>query len=293
VGSDGVESDFSNVTSFSVPSGDAAPPAPPMEDPNASGGGGTSTNTASTGSTGSSGGDTGSGDGSGTSTNATGAVQANLVGLLPRLALSIDPTTKAPKLTLSGALGATFTIESANGINGGEQWTTVTNIKMTEVATNFEPPAGGALVKAFVPSVQEWEDTVSTNGTFRVYRIIMPYGYAVVADEVLRTNGYNTRLVAIRLADLDAQVVCYVTEEMAYLHYDDETFVVSLENSGQTIREIATKFGSVIQQNWTSASEFTIVDGLKQILATVVKTDDPSTDPPLGSSGGVNIAIDF
>jgi len=220
-------------------------------------------------------------------------VQANLVGLLPRLSLSLSPTNKTPRLTLAGALGATFTIQSADGINGGENWTTITNIKMSTIASNFTQPEGGALVKAFVPSLQNWEDTNSASGGFKVYRIIMPYGYAIVADEVLKTNGYNTRLVAIRLADLDAQIVCYVTEEGAYLHYNDETFFVTLENSGATVRQIADKFGTVFQQNWTSASEFTVVDGLKQILATVVKTDDPSADPPLGATGGVNIAIDF
>jgi hypothetical protein len=300
IDSQGIESDLSNVTSFQVPSGETSmPPAPTVDNP-PPGPGPTTTNTSST-STGTGSGttsttntaaSTGSTSGGNTSTNTTNElpVQANLVGLLPRLALGRNGAS--PVLTISGALGATLTVEAASGITGFEQWSTVTNIKMSKLAANFTVPEGGALIKAFQPSVESWTDTNSITGP-RFYRIIMPHGYAVVADEVLRTNGYNTRLVAVRLADLDAQIACYVTEEGAYLHYDDETFFVSLQTSGATIREVADKLTSILQQNWTSASEFTIVEGLKQILATVVKTDPPSSDPPLGSSGGVSIAIDF
>jgi hypothetical protein len=92
---------------------------------------------------------------------------------------------------------------------------------------------------------------------------------------------------------VDAYIVCYVTEEAVYLDYNDETFIVQLEPSGPTIREVATKVATVLSQNWTSASEFIMADGAKQITATVVKTDPPELDPPIGTVQSSSITIDF
>jgi hypothetical protein len=113
----------------------------------------------------------------------------------------------------------------------------------------------------------------------------MPYDYAILADQVLKPKGYPTRLIAVRMPGLAYQAVCYVTPEKAYLQYDERTYYMNLEGSGPTIREIATRVSSSLKENWTSASEFTYTDGVKQMLATVVKTDPPESDPAPGTTG--------
>lgn len=279
----GLESEFSNELIFSTP-GDMVPELPSLGD-------GSSTVPVPSGSAGS---DTNTSSGSSQAQVVNDSpTQLNLVGLLPRMWMS--RTNGSPVITLGGAVGASFTIQVATNITGFEEWTTVTNVKMSTVAPNSPTPTGNALNKAFVPSLESWTDSEAATNSVGVkfYRIFMPYGYAVVADQVLKPQGFNTRLIAVRLAALNAYVVCFVTEEGIYLDYNDETFIVKTHPSGATIREVATTVSTVLGQNWTSASEFTVTDGLKQILATVVQTDSPLSDPPLGSSGGVSIAIDF
>jgi hypothetical protein len=279
----GTESDFSNVITYTTP-GDLVPELPSLGDS----GGTVPVPPAGSGS------DSGLSSGPPTQVANDTPTQLNLVGLLPRMWMG--HSNGAPVITLGGAVGATFTIQVATNVNGFEQWTTVTNVKMSTIAANTPPLTGNALNKAFVPSLESWTDTEVSGANFagiKFYRIYMPDGYAVVADQVLKPQGYNTRLVAVRLAALNAYVVCYVTEEGIYLDYNDQTFIVKTQQSGPSIREIATTVSTVLGQNWTSASEFSVTDGLKQILATVVETDSPLSDPPLGSSGGVSIAIDF
>jgi hypothetical protein len=285
---DGTLSDLSNQLVVSIPS-NALGGLPPLVD------GMVPTVPSPTGGTGTGAGSSGSG--SGTSTNQAASdtpTQLNLVGLLPRMWMS--RTNGSPLVTLGGAVGASFTIQIATNVNGFEEWTTVTNIKMSVAAPNTPAPTGNALNKAFVPSLASWVDSSSpatNSGAMKFYRIFMPYGYAVVADQVLKPQGFNTRLIAVRLAALNAYIVCYVTEEGIYLDYNDETFIVKTQQSGPSIRQVATTVSTVLGQNWTSASEFTVTNDLKQILATVVQTDPPLSDPPLGTAGGVSIAIDF
>ena len=66
----------------------------------------------------------------------------------------------------------------------------------------------------------------------------------------------------------------------------------AVEPSGSTIRQIATTFSGSLGQNWTSASEFAYSNGVSTILATVVETEPPSSDPVAGASAA-NIQIDF
>jgi hypothetical protein len=124
----------------------------------------------------------------------------------------------------------------------------------------------------------------------------MPLGFPILADQVLAKQGFTPRLIAVRCPGLDGYVVCYVTEEAAYLDYNDKTYIVKLVPSGPTIREVANLVAESLGQNWTSASEFTVgADGIKSIFATVVQTDDPLLDPPIGVPRipGLDIVIDF
>jgi len=108
--------------------------------------------------------------------------------------------------------------------------------------------------------------------------------YAILADYVLKRKGYGTRLIHVRLVGRFAHAVCYVTQERAYLDYNDRIFYRNLERCGPGIREIASQAADSFKANWTSASEFTYEysEDRKHFGATVVKTDPPEQDPDLG-----------
>jgi hypothetical protein len=105
--------------------------------------------------------------------------------------------------------------------------------------------------------------------------------YAVLADYVLSRHGFGTKLVHVRLVGRVAHAVCYVTEEKAYLDYNNRTYFINLQKSGSTLREIAEKVSQAIEGNWTSASEFTYdyAWNEKTVVRTVVKTASPALDP--------------
>jgi hypothetical protein len=108
--------------------------------------------------------------------------------------------------------------------------------------------------------------------------------YAVLADHVLKRRGYETRLIRVEMVGIDmGHAVCYVTESRAYLDYNNRKYVLNLERSGRTLREIATKVADSFDANWTFATEFAFdyETYVKRILLTVVKTDAPTTDPDL------------
>jgi hypothetical protein len=80
--------------------------------------------------------------------------------------------------------------------------------------------------------------------------------YAVLADFVLKKHGLDTRLIHIRLAGRVAHAVCYVTENKAYLDYNNRAVFFTLARSGPDLRDIAAKVAHSLDSNWTSASEF-------------------------------------
>jgi hypothetical protein len=289
VAADGAESDFSNVVAYSVPDGNGLG-LPPFPIGSTSG---TSTSTGTTTGT-STGTSTGSSSGGSTTTGLimSDDTHANLIGMLPRLWLY--PTNGVGLLAISGTVGATFTIQSSTNPAAADSWITITNIKLSAIAPNASQSPGTTLEKAFIPALESFQDPKPLDGIPRFYRIFMPLGYAVLADQVLTQQNFHTRLVAVRLPGVSGYLVCYVTEETAYLDYNDKTYLVKLEPSGPTIREIASRVASSLSQNWTSVSEFKMVDGVKQLVATVVQTDDPSTDPLPGvAKPGSSIVIDF
>jgi hypothetical protein len=256
VGSDGVESPYSNVATFTQA---VAPEDPP-----------------------------------GGSGNETNSPAMSLAGMLPRLWLY--PTNGVALLALSGAVGSTFAIQSSTNPALSGSWTTVTNLRLTLPAPNASPNPVTILERAFVPSLQYFQDPNAIDGILRCYRIYMPLGYPIVANQALSAQDMPSRLVAVNLPGISAYTVCYVPSEAAYLDYIDKTSIVKLVVSGATIREIADKVATTLGQNWTSASEFTVTEeGDKLLFATVVQTDDPLTDPPLGVPRvpNPNIIIEF
>jgi hypothetical protein len=104
--------------------------------------------------------------------------------------------------------------------------------------------------------------------------------YAILADYVLKRNGYVTRLIHVRVVGRIAHAVCYVTENGAYLDYNNRKYFLNLQRCGRTLRAIATKVADSLEANWTTASEFTYDydTATKQFVVTVVKTDPPAMD---------------
>lgn len=167
---------------------------------------------------------------------------------------------------------------------------------------NFEnpgpPPAEQAkqsipalIQKAFPSSKEAWQ-APAADGQMVFYRVILEHDYPTLADKILKPQGYQTKLIAVRLAATGYYVVCYVPEEKVFIDYDEEKNDFNLQPSAGTIREIATSASSLLSENWTSASEFVMANNIKKVVATVVKTDPASLDGTAGASTS-NINIDF
>jgi Transglutaminase-like domain len=110
--------------------------------------------------------------------------------------------------------------------------------------------------------------------------------YAVMADYVLKRDGYATRLIRVEMIGKNmGHAVCFVTQSAAYLDYNNRKYFIKLAKSGPRLRDIATKVAESFDANWTFASEFTYTykEDVKHAVMTVVKTDPPDTDPDSGS----------
>ena len=95
--------------------------------------------------------------------------------------------------------------------------------------------------------------------------------YAVLADFVLTKRGLGTRLIHVRLAGRVAHAVCYVSENSAYLDYNNRKFFITLAKSGPDLRDIATKVADSLSANWTTASEFTYsYDTRRKVMTTTI-----------------------
>lgn len=110
--------------------------------------------------------------------------------------------------------------------------------------------------------------------------------YACLADEVLKPKGFETRLIHIRLVGMISHAVCYITEDGAYLDYNNRNVFFTMTRSEPSLRKIAAKVARSLNANWTSAFEFefSYADQRKTITAKVVRTQDPRTDPTPGKA---------
>src|SRR4051812_3286497 len=94
--------------------------------------------------------------------------------------------------------------------------------------------------------------------------------YAILASVVLGEKGYHTKLVTIRMPGA-THVVCYVTEEGAYLDYNLRGSFRKMEKCSNDLNAIAEKVAKSFDASWTSASEFTWDGGIRQVVTTVSK----------------------
>jgi hypothetical protein len=117
--------------------------------------------------------------------------------------------------------------------------------------------------------------------------------YAVLADQVLGPKGFATRLIQVKLAGQIDHAVCYVSEAKAYLDYNNRAVFFTLTRSDESVREIAGKVAASLEVNWTSAFEFKYTDRKKVIIATVVKTAPPESDPVPGQGTENAVKVNF
>jgi hypothetical protein len=232
--------------------------------------------------------------GSSQPTNNT-VTQSLIWGIPPAVNLAMSNGTA--NLSVAGTVGATLVIESTTNIFSMDDWNEVTNVTITNIApvvpTNPPPQTPDALDLAFVPGLQTFT-VQSTNSATQYYRAVMQYDYVVLASMVLTNKNCTPRLILVNMPGVVCDDVCYVNESSSFIHVDRGNYALDLEASSSTIRAIADQLATTLNLNWTSASEFSYSNGLCQILATVVETEPPSSDPVAGQSPpGPPIVINF
>jgi hypothetical protein len=111
--------------------------------------------------------------------------------------------------------------------------------------------------------------------------------YAVMADYVLRRDGYGTRLIRVEMVGKNiGHAICYITQSTAYLDYNNRKYFMKLQHSSPRLRDIASRVADSFDANWSFATEFTYTykEDVKRAVMTVVKTDPPDLDPDSGSA---------
>lgn len=222
-------------------------------------------------------------------------IEARVGGIPPILSLKIEK--EGARMGIWGTIGADILVQTSSNPANPLAWKLWDSLVLTNVAPSLDggtpvPAPRDTLAAAFVPAIEWLSPSGATSYLNQYFRVVMPYNYAVLADKVLRSKGFHTRLIAIRLPGETVHEVCYVTEDQAYIDCSEDSFILALNHSGDTIREIADDYSAYVNMNWTSASEFTYTNGGRQLIETVVKTD-PSSSEPLASPQTSSIEVDF
>lgn len=210
---------------------------------------------------------------------------ANFWGVPPFLTMTF--TNGQPNLNIGGTVGATVMVQTTTNILSVESWETVTNVILTNIASIAQGTPGQAqdvLDLAFVPAEQAVPVIPSNSISCQLFRVVMPYDYAILASIVLKGQNYTPRLILINMPGIIRDDVCYVNEAASFIHYNWSNAALQLESSRPSIRQIANTLANSLSLDWTSASEFSYSNGLGQILATVVETEPPSSDPVAGQA---------
>jgi hypothetical protein len=230
------------------------------------------------------------------STPAANVTQTNFWGVPPFLGLSVS--NGQPYLTINGTVGATLNIVGTTNDFSMNEWSAVTNVTLTNIAsageTNPQGQPQDVLDVAFVPGTQTVALGANNTAGFQYFQVVMPYDYIILADQVLLANSnYTPRLIVVNMPGL-VDDACYVNETSSFIHYARTNSALQLFSSGATIRSIANGLANWLNLDWTSASEFTYSNGMGQILATVIETEPPSSDPVAGQNApGPPIVINF
>lgn len=220
-------------------------------------------------------------------------VQSTVAGIPSRLSLARE--RDQTRLTLLGTVGADMQVQVSTNLVDPFGWQTVSTLTLSQPAPAGEGAvaAPDLLATAFVPALETIVPPAPPSGAAVFYRVLMPYSYATLASKVLQDKGYQTWMVVVRLAGETLHDVCYVGQEQAYIECSEVSFVLAVNHADPTIRAIAEDFGSYASMNWTSASTFILTNGVRQLTATVVKTEDPSSDVTLTANLTSPILINF
>jgi hypothetical protein len=236
-----------------------------------------------------------SGDGGGV-TSESANCSTNLWGVPPFLAMTMS--NGQPNLIICGTVGATLVIQTTTNLLSPQGWETVTNVCLTNISlagqSDQADQAQNLLNLAFVPAAQTFPITPGPSPCPQFFRALMAYDYVILASIVLKGQGVTPRLIVVNMPNFGLDDACYVNETGSFIHYNWTNFTLQLQNSRPSIRQIANTLASSLHLNWTSASEFTYSNGLGRILATVIETEPPSSDPIPGQSPpGPPMVIDF
>jgi len=230
---------------------------------------------------------TNGGSGGGTSPGPTTNLTQSLFWGVPPI-LTFVMSNGQPNLNIGGTVGATVRVESTTNFSSMDQWSEMTNVSVTIIApvalNNQQTQPPDALDLAFVPGLQTMPVDATNFAGPQFFRVVMPYDYVILASMVLPAKGYTPRLIVVSMPGIVCDDACYVNESSSFIHFDRSTYAVQMEGSGSTIRQIATQLSSSLNLDWTSASEFTYSNGLGRVLATVVETEPPSSDPVAGQA---------
>jgi hypothetical protein len=239
---------------------------------------------------------TGGGTNGGGTNSSTNITQTTFWGVPPLLSMVVS--NGQANLAINGTVGAMLTIMGTTNDMSMDSWSAVTNVTVSNIAsvaaTNLSGQPQDMLGVAFVPGTQTLALGAATAAQFQYFRVVMPYDYIILADQVLPGKGYTPRLIVVNMPGIVCDDACYVNQTSSFIHYTQTNYTLQLISSGSTIRAIATSLADSLDLDWTSASEFTYSNGMGQILATVIETEAPSSDPVAGQNpAGPPIVIDF
>ena len=241
----------------------------------------------------------GNSNGSGTNSSpppSTNITQSTFWGIPPFLSLVMS--NGQANLNISGTVGATLTIMGTTNYLVMDSWSAMTNVTVSNMApiaeTLLPGQAQDLLDVAFVPGAQTLALGAPNAAPFQYFRVVMPYDYVILADQVLPGKGYTPRLIVVNMPGIVCDDACYVNETSSFIHYTRTNSALQLIPAGSTIRAIAASLANSMSLDWTSASEFTWSNGMGQLLATVIETESPASDPVAGQNPpGPPIVIDF
>jgi hypothetical protein len=211
---------------------------------------------------------------------------ANFWGVPPFLTMIVS--NGQPNMNIGGTVGANVMIQASTNPWTLDSWETMTNVTLTNIAAVAQgaqaSQAQDILDLAFVPAAQAFPVPSSNSAVLQLFRVVMPYDYAILASIVLKGQGYTPRLILVNMPGIVHDDACYVNEATSFIHYNWTNAALQLQSSRPSIRQIANTLANSLSLDWTSASEFSYSNGLGQILATVVETEPPSSDPVAGQS---------
>ena len=100
--------------------------------------------------------------------------------------------------------------------------------------------------------------------------------YATLAADILKRNGYTTRLIAVRMKG-ETHVVCYVNETKSYLDYNYRKDAVKTVPCANVITEIARKVADSFERDWVATYQFTFSKGVKRLVQRIIENGESTS----------------